>query len=202
MKKQKTCRVCKITKGVQRFQTDKSVKDGLRAICKDCRRKFRGRHLPPLPSPIERFWIRVNKTESCWLWLGAVSRGYGVANFNGKLRRAHRISWELVNGPIPDGLQIDHLCEVKLCVRPVHMETVTGRVNTLRCERAPAAINLKKTHCPRNHPFDGADSDGHRYCVRCRRAVWRNYYYAHRDSIARETSIRRKAQRRLRRLSK
>ena len=69
----------------------------------------------------------------CWLWLGALNdRGYGRVKQVSRFRRAHIVSWELQRGPVPDGLCIDHLCRVKSCVNPDHMEPVTKRENTLR----------------------------------------------------------------------
>lgn len=73
-------------------------------------------------------------TESgCWLWTGAVDfSGYGTAFYKRKQTRAHRASYEIHFGPIPNGLTIDHLCRVKCCVNPAHLEAVTLRENNLR----------------------------------------------------------------------
>ena len=70
-----------------------------------------------------RFWGMVNKTEGrCWLWEGMLSwGGYGLLKVSGRKRRAHRISWELHNGPIPPGLLVLHKCDVRHCVRPDHL---------------------------------------------------------------------------------
>lgn len=82
-----------------------------------------------------RFWKKVNKTESCWLWTGNVStNGYGVLQLlypSGKRRhiRAHRYSWEMANGAIPDGRDIDHICHVILCVNPDHLRATTRKQN-------------------------------------------------------------------------
>lgn len=86
---------------------------------------------------------------------------------------AHRAAYQYLRGPIPDGLQLDHLCWVRRCVNPAHLEVVTARVNTLRGEN-PAAQNARKTHCHRGHPFDEANTywrpDGGRDCKACRLA--------------------------------
>ena len=75
-----------------------------------------------LPMTVERFWSKVNKTESCWLWMAStVWNGYGRFRVGSTLQRAHRISWELYNGPIPDGLSILHSCDTPACVRPDHL---------------------------------------------------------------------------------
>lgn len=71
----------------------------------------------------ERFWAKVNRTDGCWLWTAAsTGRGYGVIQREGRARVAHRVAWELTNGPIPEGLMVRHRCDVRLCVRPDHLE--------------------------------------------------------------------------------
>lgn len=82
----------------------------------------------------DRFWSKVAKRDDdCWLWTGARnSRGYGQWGVNGRSRSVHRVAYEALVGPIPDGLTIDHLCSNKLCVNPEHLEPVTGAENTAR----------------------------------------------------------------------
>lgn len=85
----------------------------------------------------QKFWFRVQKTDTCWRWTGSLIRGYGhigIREDDGKwhLRRAHRVAYELLVGPIPEGLTIDHLCNVKHCVNPAHLEPVTTQENTRR----------------------------------------------------------------------
>jgi hypothetical protein len=77
------------------------------------------------------FWAKVDKTETCWLWTGAMLNGYGKF-WAGKTVFAHRWSYERFIGPIPKGLHLDHLCRVPACVRPDHLEAVTNRENVLR----------------------------------------------------------------------
>lgn len=71
----------------------------------------------------EKFWQKVNKTESCWLWKGCVNTtGYGMVNWAGKKNIvAHRLVWKLTNGQIPDGLQVLHRCDITRCVNPQHL---------------------------------------------------------------------------------
>lgn len=92
---------------------------------------------------------------------------------------AHRFAYELAHGSIPEGMTIDHKCRVRHCVRPSHLEPVTGKVNILRGE-SPSAKNARKTHCIRGHPLFGdnliirSDNDGRR-CRTCQRASERRY---------------------------
>lgn len=116
----------------------------------------------PRASPmVERFWPKVNKTKTCWLWTGSKNnKGYGQiargapAPRNKKMVYAHRVSYEMVNGPIPEGLSLDHLCRMPSCVNPAHLEAVTHKENTLRGVGF-AAVNARKTHCPKGHPLSG-----------------------------------------------
>lgn len=81
-----------------------------------------------------RFWERVDKKRSgCWVWTGHVAGGdYGQIKVNGVSVMVHRYAYELLVGPIPDGLQIDHLCRNRRCVNPKHLEPVVARTNVLR----------------------------------------------------------------------
>lgn len=82
----------------------------------------------------ERFWPRVNKTPTCWIWTGPTWRGYGRFWVENGTRhaRAHRYAYELLVGPIPKDLTVDHLCHNRRCVNPEHMELVTLAENTRR----------------------------------------------------------------------
>lgn len=111
---------------------------------------------------------------SCWEWTAARNRnGYGQFGVERRLWRAHRLAYELFVGPIPDGMELDHLCRNRSCVNPDHLEPVTHRVNTMRGETIMAA-NAAKTACLRGHPFNEENtyvrSDGARLCRQCRRA--------------------------------
>lgn len=81
-------------------------------------------------STAERFWSKVDKTEGCWLWVGTITdRGYGRIRVDGRYLLAHRFSYEATNGPIPTGLEIDHICHTTNCVRPNHLRVVTRKQN-------------------------------------------------------------------------
>ena len=121
-----------------------------------------------------RFWAKVDKTEGCWLWTAYVNRdGYGRVSFNQTMRLAHRVAYELLVGPIPSGLELDHLCRVPACVNPAHLEPVTHQENIRRgtagqrCKERAAAV----THCPQGHPYDEENTfirrDGRRRCKAC-----------------------------------
>lgn len=92
---------------------------------------------------MERFWSKVDKTDECWLWTATITRdGYGQFWVSGKMVRAHRFSWELVNGPIPEGTQVDHRCHVRRCVNPAHLRLVTHKQN---CENRDGAQGNSKS---------------------------------------------------------
>lgn len=98
-----------------------------------------------IDSDSERFWNHVDKTSDCWIWKGPVSSGYGKLSIKGKSILAHRWSYEEVYGPIPDGLQIDHLCGVSRCVKPNHLEAVTPKLNNDR-RRSHSSYNPDTTY--------------------------------------------------------
>lgn len=107
----------------------------------------------------------------CWVWLGAWSpQGYGTVCFKKRTYRAHRVSYELFRGPIPSPLVIDHLCRVRCCINPDHLEVVTNRENTLRGV-SPTALNKRKMECPLGHPYTFANTyvspAGERNCREC-----------------------------------
>lgn len=114
-------------------------------------------HKADLSVRIER---KIERADSgCWEWRGArCGTGYGNLNVNGRMRQAHRVVYEMVRGPIPDGLHLDHLCRNRGCVNPDHLDLVSSRENTLRSPVALAAINARKTHCPNGHPYDDANT--------------------------------------------
>lgn len=109
-------------------------------------------------------------SSGCWIWTAARSTGYGRVSYNGRTVVAHRVVYEILVGPIPDGLQLDHLCRNRACVRPDHLEPVTQRENLLRGQTIPAR-HAARTHCNWGHRFDSTNTgrtvDGYRRCRRC-----------------------------------
>lgn len=136
----------------------------------------------PEPRPAaDRFWVMVEKTETCWLWMGAKQpEGYGRFGAGpGKSPLAHRFAYELLVGPIADGMTIDHLCRNTSCVNPAHMEPVTREENAYRGNR-----NVAKTHCDHGHEFTPENTyvpPGRphvRDCRACRAENSRRYHLA------------------------
>lgn len=138
--------------------------------------------------PRDRFARYVQRGDECWEWTGARNAyGYGVFKLDGRVVMAHRFSYEAEVGLIPDGLQLDHLCRVRHCVNPAHLEPVTSRENLLRGSTITAA-NAAKTHCKRGHEFTPentyVDKKGRRDCRACRRvdpATGRPFRYSERQ---------------------
>lgn len=123
----------------------------------------------------EKILAKVDTSGDCWEWRGNRHRGYGRVWMKPHRRSAHAVLYELLVGPIPAGLELDHLCRNKGCVNPAHLEAVTHRENSLRAPRNRAAINARKTHCPRGHAYSGPNvvvyaSDGKRHCRACGQA--------------------------------
>lgn len=97
--------------------------------------------------------------SGCWLWLGVigkhkVSGGYGLINHRGKKVRAHRLSYEVFVGKIPSGTELDHLCRMKCCVNPEHLEPVPHLENMRRWNK----YRVKKTHCINGHEFSAENT--------------------------------------------
>ena len=93
------------------------------------------------PSTEERFWSHVDITEDCWLWTASTNFGYGQFYAHKRNYRPHRYAYELLVGEVPDGLVLDHLCRVRHCVNPAHLEPVTHRTNINRGVRNINKIN-------------------------------------------------------------
>lgn len=125
--------------------------------------------------PQERFFakVKVNEKTNCWEWTASrTCTGYSRFHLEKKWRAAHRVSYEWFIGEIPADKEIDHLCRVRHCVNPEHLEAVSHRANTLRGETIPAK-HVAKTHCPQGHIYDKAntyiDPKGRRNCRICSR---------------------------------
>lgn len=135
--------------------------------------------------PTDRFWAQVEAMPSgCWLWRGCINRGgYGVYSHN----RAHRLAFQFFVGEIPPGLDLDHVCRVRNCINPTHLEPVTRRENI---SRSPLVGRWKRdaTHCAKGHDLSRAyvytDREGVtrrlcRFCAAVRRNAARAARRAH-----------------------
>jgi len=141
------------------------------------------------PSVFDRFWAQVEKSttpDGCWTWLGRVNNhGYGSIRIMGRLidpTLVHHFAYELLVGPIPKGMEIDHLCKNRRCVNPAHLEPVTRSENCKRGDSGLAwALHQRaKTHCPQGHPYDlfntYYDKNGGRQCKICKSERSRESY--------------------------
>ena len=125
---------------------------------------------------IRRFfkYVQLDIKNKCWLWLGSTHKVHGYGQFHDESRtpkniHAFRWAYEYFKEPLPSGYEPDHLCRVRLCVNPDHLEGVTRRENILR-SNCPPAINARKILCKWGHPLDGvAGRRGGRRCLTCHR---------------------------------
>jgi hypothetical protein len=134
----------------------------------------------PTGEMVQRWMDRLVRTEEgCWLWPGGKSgNGYAKVAFTRDGRRhfrvLHRLLYEVLRGPVDEDLQLDHLCRVRNCCNPDHLEPVTGSENLRRGVGVGGDnFNRFKTHCPKGHPYDEENtiyrSNGSRGCRTCGR---------------------------------
>jgi hypothetical protein len=125
----------------------------------------------------QRVWEHVDASGDCWEWTGRRPGDYGTVWTGSGYLAAHRAVWMLLVGPIPDGLELDHLCKNTPCVNPDHLEPVSHRVNVRRSENF-AGQNARKSRCKNGHEFTLENtypqSDG-RGCRACRADACRRY---------------------------
>ncbi len=125
--------------------------------------------------------IVVSPETACWLWTGCGDKkGYGRTSVRDKPGLAHRISYEVFVGVIPENLEIDHLCSNRRCINPNHLEPVSRQENIRRSEAG--SFNRKKTHCPKGHPYSTDNLRTQkiglytgRFCRACRKETVRRY---------------------------
>lgn len=141
----------------------------------------------PLDTIRKRFWDKVKKTDTRWIWTACKDRhGYGEFKINGITERVHRVVYQWYIGVIPIGLQIDHLCRVRHCVNPAHLEAVTAQEN---CARGvgQGAIAARTNYCVHGHEYTPENTllrpNRSRRCKLCtretNRLAARRYYHRH-----------------------
>lgn len=144
----------------------------------------------------ERFFINVNKTDTCWIWMGAKNpQGYGSFYTGSRSVGAHRFSWELEKGEIPDGMFVCHMCDNPACVNPAHLWLGTHQQNMedmKNKDRRPHKYNsLKKTHCWAGHEYTPENTYYHidkkgnnvEYCRICRNGRNKQRYKESREAL-------------------
>lgn len=134
---------------------------------------------PDTLAHMDRFWTKVRPTGFCWEWTAYIDpAGYGRFRLRTHSAYAHRVSYELLVGPIPDGLTLDHLCRNTRCVNPDHLEPVTQGENSRRARRFASRSAAPRTHCKRGHAFDLANTyhgPRGRNCRECNRLAVDRY---------------------------
>lgn len=194
----KTCTRCQLTLPFNAFYKDLQKKSGLSPQCKTCRK------LPPRYATLEeRFWAKVDKTSSpngCWLWTAALwPNGYGHFVMPTHHALAHRVSWELINGPIPDETDVLHNCpngDNKACLNPEHLWLGTQHDNALDAVKKGQFGNAlfkpgpqhpfygqRKSHCKNGHKLTPENTRMNRNgkfkrCKTCDTVYHRNKYLA------------------------
>jgi hypothetical protein len=134
----------------------------------------------------QRILKKIELTKSgCWAWNASkYKNGYGQVWNGFRTEQAHRVTYKLYIGPIPEGHEIDHICRNRGCVNPAHLRCVTHKEN-IRCSGAIMGDNARKTHCKRGHPLSGDNlkvcQDGARQCRTCLRMHARNAKARRRD---------------------
>jgi HNH endonuclease len=146
-------------------------------------------------TPEERFWVKVDKDGPlperspelgpCWVWTGGLADGYGAFSLDGRQIKAHRVAYSWLVGEVPEGCELDHLCRVRRCCNPVHLEPVSHLINVHR-GTSPWAVNAAKTHCGTcDLPYDEANTylyKGERHCRNCARRRTNEWYRRQREA--------------------
>lgn len=126
----------------------------------------------------KRLLLNIVLDGDCWRWPGAKSHGHGQIYVERKMRYVHRVSYEEFVGSIPEGMVLDHLCRVRDCFNPSHLEPVTIKENTMRGDTITAR-HAKKTHCLSGHPYSKENTyrppNGGRGCRACRKIARQKY---------------------------
>lgn len=152
---------------------------------------------------IARFWSKVRKSDECWIWIAGryFPAGYGQFFLDGRDMRAHRTSWTIVHGPIPDGLWVLHKCDNPPCVRPDHLFLGTRSDNMRDCVSKGRHVEASKTHCPNGHAYTPDNvyqikNRSSRYCRACTRIARAAYEETRQRQSPRHLAVHRLEDRR------
>ncbi|WP_125921833.1 HNH endonuclease signature motif containing protein [Hymenobacter lapidarius] len=137
----------------------------------------------------ERFWTMVDKTEGCWNWTGALNNaGYGMisdragaAPGSSTAKRAHRLSYKMLKGPIPEGGHVLHSCDNRKCVNPAHLSIGTNEDNIADRVGKGRSYSKQQTHCKNGHEWATnavPTADGYRFCRSCSNKRSNEYFHA------------------------
>lgn len=130
-----------------------------------------------------RISSKIFKTDTCWLWLGYITKnGYGRTSFGRKHYLAHRVMYTLFKGTIPKGKQLDHTCRVRRCVNPDHLEPVTSKENSQRGEH-PNFVTASTRVCKRGHLVEGKNNYRGK-CYMCRNDASNRYKKRIKDGVS------------------
>lgn len=157
---------------------------------------------PKARPPLERVMARVAKTETgCWQHEAPREDGYARvlvgsrSDGSRRVRVAHRVVYESLVGPVPEGMDLDHLCRNRACVNPDHLEPVSRGINLHRGETIPAA-KAAQTHCINGHEFDerntGIRPNGTRWCKACKVETVRRWKERNPEKVAQQRARERK----------
>ena len=160
-------------------------------------KKRGGRQTEPLDARILK---KTDRSGDCWLWTGYLDRdGYAVITVGKQVMRAHRVSYSTFVGAIADGLEIDHLCRIRHCVRPEHLEPVSRRENVLRQIEATGAIGGQRPNslatdgvCVAGHTMDEENTyrnGGRAFCRACHRQRNRRYAAQKRAAARKQAEV-------------
>lgn len=185
----KFCRHCRLYKPLTEFSENRHFRDGRYPLCKPCNVIMHTTHRRKTVG--ERFWHFVNKDGpvpqvrpelgNCWLWTGGSAEGYGRFYDGERKISAHHFLLNKAGIKVADGMHGDHLCRTTLCVRPTHIEVVTGSENVLR-GFGPPAVNSRKIYCKNGHILEGDNlhpywlNKGRRCCKVCKKAREAEWY--------------------------
>jgi HNH endonuclease len=167
------CRACR-NEGKRRTRERNRIRSGMPAV-----------RTQPNDTAWDRIRMRLDRSGECWLWTGQTdAEGYAEVRFRGKRIKAHRAVYEHFTGPIPNGLELDHLCHTPSCLRPDHLEAVSHRENVLR-GTGFAARNAGKTHCIHGHEFTPENllTASYRACRQCSRERKRRHYLRKKSAL-------------------